>query len=89
MKMITLILSLPTENATVRMKAWRTLKSSGAAVLRDGVYLMPNLNGCRDTLNSVATDVVAGGGMAYVLPIEEPEDANFPQLFDRSEDYKS
>lgn len=89
MKMISLILSLPTENATVRMKAWRTLKASGAAVLRDGVYLMPDLDRCRDTLNSVATDVIAGGGMAYVLPIEAPEEANFPQLFDRSEDYKN
>lgn len=89
MKMIALILSLPTENATVRMKAWRSLKSSGSAVLRDGVYLMPDLESCHNTLNSVATDVVAGGGMAYVLPIEAPEDANFPQLFDRSEDYKN
>lgn len=88
MKMITLILSLPTENATVRMKAWRTLKASGAAVLRDGVYLMPDLPTCRETLNSVATDVIAGGGMAYVLSIEAPEEANFPQLFDRSADYK-
>lgn len=87
--MITLILSLPTENATVRMKAWRTLKSSGAAVLRDGVYLMPDLDKCRETLNAVATNVVAGGGMAYVLPIEAPEDADFPQLFDRGEDYKN
>lgn len=36
-----LILGLPTANATERMRAWRTLKASGAAVLRDGVYLLP------------------------------------------------
>ena len=36
-----LVTTLPTENATVRQRAWRALKSSGAAVLRDGVYLMP------------------------------------------------
>ena len=35
---IALITSLPTENATARMRAWRSLKASGAAVLRDGVY---------------------------------------------------
>lgn len=40
-KWIALITSLPTENATARMRAWRTLKASGAAVLRDGVYLAP------------------------------------------------
>jgi hypothetical protein len=27
-----LVLSLPTENATARMRAWRALKASGAAV---------------------------------------------------------
>ena len=37
---IALITSLPTENATARMRAWRSLKASGAAVLRDGVYLI-------------------------------------------------
>ena len=42
MKMITLILSLPTENATARQRVWRALKASGAAVLRDGVvYHIP------------------------------------------------
>jgi hypothetical protein len=89
MKMITLILSLPTENATVRMKAWRALKSSGASVLRDGVYLMPDIQACHDTLHSIAAEVIAGGGMAHVLPIEAPQEANFPLLFDRSDEYKN
>jgi hypothetical protein len=40
MNLLSLILSLPTENATVRQRTWRALKASGAAVLRDGVYLM-------------------------------------------------
>lgn len=87
MKMIALILSLPTENATVRMRAWRILKASGAAVLRDGVYLMPEHESCRDTLDLVAADVLSGGGTAYVLRVEEPNGTNFAVLFDRSEDY--
>src|SRR3954467_12328822 len=37
----TLILSLPTRNSTLRMRVWRALKECGAAVLRDGVYLLP------------------------------------------------
>ena len=89
MKLLSLILSLPTENATIRMKAWRTLKSSGAAVLRDGVYLMPHLDTCHEVLNAVAADVNAGRGMAYVLSLDAPDEANFVQLFDRSEDYKN
>lgn len=89
MKMILLILSLPTENATIRMRIWRILKSSGSAVLRDGVYLMPDLNACRNILDSIAVDVIEVGGIAYVITIEEPENSRFIELFDRSEDYKN
>lgn len=84
---LTLITSLPAENATARMRAWRALRASGAAVLRDGVYLMPALDGCQTTLSTVATDVMSAGGSAYLLHVAEPDDAGFPALFDRSEDY--
>lgn len=87
MNLIALILSLPTENTTIRMRAWRTLKASGAAILRDGVYLMPERDSCRTTLEAIATDVLEGGGKAYVFRIEEPEGSNFVGLFDRNDDY--
>lgn len=86
---ISLIISLPTENATARMRAWRGLKASGAAVLRDGVYLMPERPACRTVLETVAWDVTSAGGSAYVLRLEEPEGANFIALFDRRDDYKA
>ena len=47
MQWLLLVLSLPTENATVRMRAWRALRAAGAAVLRDGVYLLPARDDCR------------------------------------------
>jgi hypothetical protein len=84
---LTLILSLPTENATVRMRAWRSLKASGAVVLRDGVYLMPERESCRAVLENIAADVREGGGTAFVLRVEEPSDTHFIPLFDRSESY--
>ena len=84
---IALITSLPTENATVRMRAWRSLKASGAAVLRDGVYLMPEREDCRNTLDAVAADVRAADGTALVVRLEEPGDGNFAALFDRSSDF--
>jgi len=84
---IALITSLPTENATARMRAWRSLKASGAAVLRDGVYLMPEREDCQNTLYSVATDVRAAEGTALVVRLEEPTDGNFVALFDRSADF--
>lgn len=87
MKMISLILSLPTENSTDRQRAWRALKASGAAVLRDGVYLMPSRDDCRATLETLASDVNNAGGTAHVLRVEADEDATYAALFDRSEDY--
>ncbi len=82
-----LILSPPNDNAALRMRTWRTLKASGAAVLRDGVYVLPARDACRDTFDTIATEVQLGGGTAYLLQVSEPEDSNFPALFDRSSDY--
>lgn len=87
MKFILLILSLPTENATVRMRAWRGLKASGAAVLRDGVYLMPALDHCRVTLDEIASNVLAGGGTAYVMDTDQPNHTDFIDLFNRGAEY--
>lgn len=84
---IALITSLPTENATARMRAWRSLKASGAAVLRDGVYLMPEREDCRSTLDAVAADVRSAEGTALVVRIEEPSDGNFVALFERSAEF--
>ena len=89
MHLIALILSLPTENATARQRAWRALKASGAAVLRDGVYLMPKRDDCRATLSALATDVTEAGGTAHVLRVEADDDAHFVALFDRSGDYSA
>jgi len=82
-----LVVSLPTENATTRMRAWRALKASGAAVLRDGVYLMPDRASCRTALERIAGDVRAGGGTAHILLAEETEEPSFSARFDRSANY--
>jgi len=87
MKILLLILTLPTEQATLRMRVWRTLKSSGAAVLRDGVYLMPDKLIGKDTFDQIAGDVRASGGNAFVLFAEKPADIDVNTLFDRAENY--
>ncbi|MFJ7106153.1 chromate resistance protein ChrB domain-containing protein [Pseudomonas sp. NPDC098740] len=84
---LTLILALPTANATERMRAWRALKASGAAVLRDGAYLLPDTGVCRDVLASVERDILSINGTVYILPVVDPEGKRFVELFDRSDDY--
>ncbi len=86
-KWLSLIISLPTENANTRMRTWRALKASGAAALRDGVYLMPEQDACRMAFESVAREVSDSGGTSYVIRIEEPEGADFKAMFDRKEEF--
>jgi DNA-binding transcriptional regulator PaaX len=86
---LSLVTTLPTENATVRQRAWRALKASGAAVLRDGVYLMPERDTCRTTLDTVANDVREGGGTAWVMRMDPPDGLDLVALFDRSSDHAS
>ncbi len=87
MKWLLLVLSLPTENATARMRAWRALKASGAAVLRDGVYLLPAQDGCHEWLKDIADDVRANGGTAYLLNADSEGTDGYPALFDRTPDF--
>jgi hypothetical protein len=82
-----LVLSLPTENTAARMRAWRALKASGAAVLRDGVYILPDQESCQGVLSAVAADVRAGGGTAHLIRGAGEENADFSALFDRREEY--
>ncbi|WP_206199363.1 chromate resistance protein ChrB domain-containing protein [Parasulfuritortus cantonensis] len=79
-----LILTLPTRNASARMRAWRALKGAGAAVLRDGVYVLPAGPAHRAALAAVAADVDASGGTAWLL---EAGGADFTGLFDRTPEY--
>jgi hypothetical protein len=85
-----LVLSLPSRHATSRMRVWRALKSLGAGVLRDGVYLLPDQREHRESLEVQARAVRATGGAAYLIGFEsgEEETANFRLLFDRGADYQ-
>lgn len=87
MQWLLLIISLPTENASARMRAWRTLKGTGAAALRDGVYVLPEGVERHALFTEVADDIEAAGGQAWLLATEYPE-APFAALFDRTEDYQ-
>ena len=87
MTMHLLILNLTTSQATLRMRVWRTLKQSGAAVLRDGVYLLPDVRQGYDTFLSACQAIRAEGGAGYVFTIESAEEEALRPLFDRREQY--
>jgi len=83
------IMSQPGKSTTPRIRLWRLLKGLGAAVLRDGVYLLPHRETLRQALEEQVQGVQTLGGAAYVLAVEPvtATDAHFRALFDRSEEY--
>jgi hypothetical protein len=85
------ILTLQGQQPAVRMRVWRALKGLGTAVLRDGVYLLPNRDEFIAPLQAQSEEVTASGGSAQLLevnPRDEQQDAEFRQLFDRTPDYE-
>ena len=85
-----LILSLPTQSATARMRIWRALKAQGCAALRDGAYLLPANSEHETALRELADECVREGGSAWVMTTAPttPGDADaYPLLFGRSDDY--
>lgn len=84
-----LILSLSGPQGTSRMRIWRALKGVGAAVLRDGVYLLPATPEHRQSLQTQADAVRAAEGSAYLIAFESPveESDSLQALFDREADY--
>ena len=85
-----LLISLPSGNATLRMRVWRTLKSAGGGVLRDGVYVFPTEAPLDSTLADVEAEIKAAGGFAMTveLHLKTPEQmAHVRALFDRTKEY--
>ena len=85
-----LVISLPTENATERMRVWRALKTTGAVVLRDGVYVIPDRPDLEEVFTRLASEIDEAGGSAHVLRIvaRDAEQADALRgLFDRTKEY--
>ena len=87
---LALVASLPTEDPAARMRGLRTLESLGAAVIREGVYLLPETSATRQGLEYLADYISKGAGIAQVLtvvPASEAQQQAFRKMFDRSARY--
>ena len=85
------ILTLQGQQPAVRMRVWRALKALGTAVLRDGVYVLPNRDEFVEPLQAQCEEVTASGGSAQILEVEardKSQEMEFRQLFDRTQDYE-
>jgi hypothetical protein len=85
------VASMPSEDPASRMRVLRTLESLGATVLREGVYLLPETDANRRSLETLADYIVKSHGSAHVLRVEATSTLQhqaFARLFDRSARYE-
>jgi hypothetical protein len=86
------IAQLPTEDPASRMRVLRTLESLGAAVMREGVYLLPDTPANRQSLEALTDYIGKIAGSANLLQVSalSPEQHSaYVRLFDRSARYEN
>src|SRR3989337_325676 len=89
---LALVAQLPTEDPASRMRVLRTLESLGAAVMREGVYLLPDTAANRQSLQTLTEYIVKIAGSAHVLNVAATtldQQEEFRRLFDRSARYEN
>lgn len=72
------------------MRIWRALRAGGAALLRDGAYLLPNGERSRQLLDQQGAEIKAAGGLVQLLSFDaeaSEQEAQFVALFDRTDEY--
>jgi len=84
------VAQLSPEDPAPRMRVLRTLESLGAAVLREGVYLLPDTEASRQSLDALAEYAAKSAGTGHVLLVHArsaAQNETFQRLFDRSARY--
>ena len=90
-KWLAYVTSLPIDDPAARMRVLRTLESLGCAVLREGVYLLPDGDANRQGLSRLTDHLSRLNGSAYLLPVTAVDQAQaqaFRGLFNRSKKYE-
>ena len=85
------VAQLPTEDPAARMRVLRTLESLGAAVMHDGVYLLPDSMANQRALDALSEYIAKSTGSAQVLRVTAASSAQqqaLERLFDRTARYE-
>jgi hypothetical protein len=84
------VTSLPTEDPAARMRVLRTLESLGSAVMREGVFLLPDTPAARQGLSALTDHIGRINGSAFVLSVtslDASQTQQFLGFFDRTHKY--
>ncbi|HVQ62669.1 MAG TPA: Chromate resistance protein ChrB, partial [Burkholderiales bacterium] len=85
------VASLPMDDPAARMRVLRTLEAMGCALLREGVYLLPDNPVNRQGLERLSEHTVRINGSAHVLRVasaDSEQQRSFKSLFDRAGKYE-
>jgi hypothetical protein len=87
---IVTVAQFPLDDPGARMRTLRSLESLGAALVREGVYLLPDTVQNREALEKLAAQLRKAAGVVHVLGVPSSsaaQDEAFKRLFDRSRRY--
>jgi hypothetical protein len=90
-KWLVYVASFPTDDPAARMRVLRTLESLGCAVLREGVYVLPDNPANRQGLQRLSEHMTRNSGSAHVLQVthfDAGQGQTFRSLFDRTAKYQ-
>lgn len=85
------VASLPTDDPAARMRVLRTLDSLGCAVLREGVFVLPDSPVNRQGLQRLSEHMTRINGSAHLLQVvnsDTVQEKTFRSLFDRTGKYE-
>lgn len=85
---LVLTATLPTSPSGLRVRVWRALKATGAGMLREGVYVLPEHAPGARTLWELERAIAEAGAGAHLLVLrarDAAQEQSFRQLFDRQE----
>ena len=86
---ILLIHQIPPKPAYFRVKIWRHLQKLGATTLKGSIYILPNGDNSRESLQWVLKEILAGGGDGAVCEAEFTgglSDSQIQDLFNEQRD---
>ena len=92
-KLLLLIVSLPPNPSSLRVRVWRRLRAIGAVALKRTVYLLPDTPDHYELFQWLAQEIQRAGGEATLLRVEQIENMSsgeIVQLFHeaRNSDYR-
>ena len=85
------VAQLPIDDPDARMRVLRTLESLGTAVMREGVYVLPDTPENRRALEALSDYIGKSAGSAQVLRVQAASPAqqgSLERLFDRTARYQ-